>query len=48
VEMEAFKKNIEQAGLELTFLGPKDAGPWMKAQHEANKALTAKLGLTPE
>ena len=47
-QMEAFRKNIEQAGLELTFLGPKEAGPWMKAQYEANKALTAKLGLKPE
>ena len=47
-QMEAFKKNIEQAGLELTFLGPKEAGPWMKAQYETNKALTAKLGLKPE
>ena len=47
-QMEAFKKNIEQAGLELTFLGPKEAGPWMKAQYEANRALTAKLGVKPE
>jgi tripartite-type tricarboxylate transporter receptor subunit TctC len=45
---EQFKKSTEQAGLELSFLGPKEAAVWMKAQYEANKALTAKIGLKPE
>ncbi len=48
VENEQFKKSVEQAGLELSFLGPKEFGAWIKTQYENNKALTSKLGLKPE
>jgi tripartite-type tricarboxylate transporter receptor subunit TctC len=48
LENDQFKKSIEQSGLELSFMEAKEAGLWMKAQYETNKALAAKIGLKPE
>jgi tripartite-type tricarboxylate transporter receptor subunit TctC len=45
VENEQFRKQMEQAGQENFFLGPKEAAAWIKKQYEANKALTIKIGL---
>lgn len=46
-ENKQFIERTEKSGLELHFLGPKEAHIWMNAQYEANKALTAKVGLKP-
>jgi tripartite-type tricarboxylate transporter receptor subunit TctC len=48
VESEQFKKNVEQSGLELSFLGPKEFGAWLREQSEATKVVIDKLGLKPE
>jgi len=47
-EDEGFKKLMDQLGMERLYLGPKEAVPWLKNQHDFIKGVTTKIGLKPE
>ena len=47
-ENEQFKKNVEQSGLELSFLGPKEFAAFLHEQSEVTKVVVNTLGLKPE
>jgi len=57
VLVEAFRKSMEdpeckkfmdQQGLNRVFLEPKEAGPWLKNQHEFFRSTATKLGIQPQ
>jgi tripartite-type tricarboxylate transporter receptor subunit TctC len=57
VLVDAFRKSMEnqecknfmdQQGLDRVYLGPKEAGPWLKNQHEFFKNTATKLGIQPQ
>ena len=47
-EDEGFKKLMDQLGMERSYLGPKEAVPWLKSQNDFIKSVTTKIGLKPE
>jgi tripartite-type tricarboxylate transporter receptor subunit TctC len=47
-EDEGFKKLMDQLGMERSYLGPKEAVPWLKSQDNLIKRITTKIGLKPE
>ena len=47
-EDEGFKKLMDQLGMERLYLGPKEAIPWLKSQHDLIKGIATKIGLKPE
>lgn len=48
MENEECKKLIDQMGLERVYLGPEQAGSWLKEQNDFFKGLAAKIGLQPK
>lgn len=47
-ENEDYKKTMDQVGLEPVYLGPNEAGPWIKVISDRYKELSIKAGLKPE
>jgi len=45
---EGFKNFMDKMGLERIYLGPKEAGPWIKAQNEYFKGIATKIGIEPK
>jgi tripartite-type tricarboxylate transporter receptor subunit TctC len=45
---EEFKKLISQMGLQPIFLGPEEAGPFLKQQNDLLKGIATKIGLQPQ
>lgn len=45
---EEFKKLISQMGLQPIFLGPEEAGPFLKSQNDLLKGIAQKIGLEPQ
>jgi tripartite-type tricarboxylate transporter receptor subunit TctC len=48
MEDEECKKLFEQVGLERVYLGPEEAGPWIKNQNDFFKLIATKVGLQPQ
>jgi tripartite-type tricarboxylate transporter receptor subunit TctC len=48
MEDEECKKFMDQVGLERIYLGPKEAGAWLKAQNDFFKSVAIKIGLQPK
>lgn len=42
------KKFFDSVGLERVYLGPEEAGPWIKNQNDFFKAIATKVGLQPQ
>jgi tripartite-type tricarboxylate transporter receptor subunit TctC len=45
---DEFKKLISQMGLQPIFLGPEEAGPFLKQQNDLLKGIATKIGLEPQ
>jgi tripartite-type tricarboxylate transporter receptor subunit TctC len=48
VESEGFKKLMSQMNIERIYLGPEEAGPWLKGQYDFFKSVATKIGIQPE
>jgi len=48
VEEEGFKKLMDQMGLDVMFLGPEEASPWLKALDDFFRNLAGQIGLKPK
>jgi tripartite-type tricarboxylate transporter receptor subunit TctC len=48
MEEEECKKLFEQVGLERVYLGPEEAGPWIKNQNDFFKLIATKVALQPQ
>jgi len=45
---EECRKLFEQVGLERVYLGPEEAGPWIKNQNDFFKNIATKVGIQPQ
>jgi tripartite-type tricarboxylate transporter receptor subunit TctC len=48
MESEECKKFFDQVGLERVYLGPEEAGPWMKNQNDFFKSIATQIGIQPQ
>jgi tripartite-type tricarboxylate transporter receptor subunit TctC len=48
MENQECKNFMDQQGLIRVYLEPKEAGPWLKNQHEFFKNIATKLGIQPQ
>jgi tripartite-type tricarboxylate transporter receptor subunit TctC len=48
MESEECRKFFDQVGLERVYLGPAEAGPWIKNQNKFFQDIAAKVGIQPQ
>lgn len=47
MDAQECRKLMDKYGLEITFLNPEEAGPWLKKRSELHRNLVTRLGLHP-